>query len=1458
MQKPEPALPDRFVVPADRKPWKVYPTDVSQFVSLQQCERFLRLRLHEQTAGLREFRATGATPQQLPPLLADSGAVFEGGIEATLKRTYRNVEDWAPADGSAAPREDNRRLAERVEAMTRGETLFVLQPALRVEIGPWLLSGKADVIRFDRDESGVVSALIVDIKASAKASVPHKLQVAFYQRMVEQILAEHGVRAGSIRTGILFKGVRLADLPKPDPELERKRAEAIQWFAAENAFLEIVEDPGSFLRTADDLLLGPDSVARKAAAARFDDIPFHLGSHCDKCVYNEFCLRDCVDQDDLSLLPFLSQTEKKSLQRCGITTMADLARLKRPAIAADGKASNRVLAAAPGREEHVRRVASTWPVGPRIDELVHRARRYRRWRGDDYVAPSEIPGKSRGSLPYCDPAHNPNLIRVYIEAHQDYLQDRVYALSALVTGAVGGAVPLDNRRFVIEIADGPPEESSEASLLVGWSARGIRAIGEVAAPDEDGTPRAPIHLIVPNAGDQRNLLAALSRHADEVVGSTALYDFVTQQAGYDSPVLSLLEQEVRDLKNVPMLCQPIHLVAERFQFRWRDSDRPYNQIFRHRLFDYWTVEDIPGDDEAEKRFYVGRARFYGGIPLEYVYAAWGALPSPPATGADGFRPYRHVGIDDLDGFLRRRLEAMEHVANQFKGNRETVKTPFSLPDLDAYADRARDLPSALAEFLAIERHVKLSAWKQARYGLPELRALAGVSLPVSYHAGDQTPGVAASNAENLRLWRIGRAAEERWHAEHPDGEEFRPHAEEKKAWRWSQQGLVVRLRVRDAEVDIDAGQLAELCRLKAGETVIVVPRWREDLRVPAAERSPVAPSPKLMLYLTRGRIGQSGVYEVDGRWYVDVVLGAFGGGASTRPWVFGEGFPQPFEEGAVYTIEEDPNNWNEFWQNKVIEGIAAGSPNVFFEYLNDLGDGQLQELPRSAAALDGQRRFYEGLAAFHRAGLMKESFEASKEQYIGANGSEPILLVQGPPGTGKSYTSGFAVLARAQGALESEEPFRAILSSKTHSAVDVLLASVLEARGRLAELQERDPRLFDEYIDRRLLNLPLYRLRPNDPQPAGVEVLPLPDQEPKATSTARRLEDEPFYVAAGTPGSVYRLLNKGRSSIFGATFATLLVLDEASQMSLPEALMAALPLAPDAQIIVVGDHRQMPPIVQHDWAREQRKTFEDYAVYRSLFDVLRTRSDEDTPSDVAILRFEKSFRLHRDMAAFLRREVYAEDKIAFSSDRLWQIEPVKTDDDFVRAVLSPEHPLTVVVHDEDASQQRNPFERTLIAPVAQALMAAGYDLAEDFGVVVPHRAQRAEIASSLEEMAGSEEQRARAGSAVDTVERFQGGERRVIVISATESDPGYLLAAGKFLYDPRRLTVALSRAKQKLVLVASREVFTLFSPDEETFENTRLWKNLLRETCTKELWSGARPHGGRDIRVQVFGNEPEA
>ncbi|OWK35715.1 DNA2/NAM7 family helicase [Fimbriiglobus ruber] len=132
-------------------------------------------------------------------------------------------------------------------------------------------------------------------------------------------------------------------------------------------------------------------------------------------------------------------------------------------------------------------------------------------------------------------------------------------------------------------------------------------------------------------------------------------------------------------------------------------------------------------------------------------------------------------------------------------------------------------------------------------------------------------------------------------------------------------------------------------------------------------------------------------------------------------------------------------------------------------------------------------------------------------------------------------------------------------------------------------------------------------------------------------------------------------------------------------MNLPEALMAALPLKAEALIVVVGEHRQMPPIVKHDWDAEARRTFRQFQAYRSLFDTLRAQN-------LPMIRFAESFRLHGAMAEFPRQEIYRHDGIAYHSKNTTVLNARPGGDVFTAAVLAPTYPLIVVVHDEGAAR----------------------------------------------------------------------------------------------------------------------------------------------------------------------------
>src|SRR3954452_4765300 len=77
------------VLPHDG-PLRLTPTDVSSFVRLEQCERYLRFRLAER-AGQRFMDDYGVTPQRISPLLSLSGRSFEEGVEKAVAGRCRSV-----------------------------------------------------------------------------------------------------------------------------------------------------------------------------------------------------------------------------------------------------------------------------------------------------------------------------------------------------------------------------------------------------------------------------------------------------------------------------------------------------------------------------------------------------------------------------------------------------------------------------------------------------------------------------------------------------------------------------------------------------------------------------------------------------------------------------------------------------------------------------------------------------------------------------------------------------------------------------------------------------------------------------------------------------------------------------------------------------------------------------------------------------------------------------------------------------------------------------------------------------------------------------------------------------------------------------------------------------------------------------------------------------------------------
>jgi len=227
------------------------------------------------------------------------------------------------------------------------------------------------------------------------------------------------------------------------------------------------------------------------------------------------------------------------------------------------------------------------------------------------------------------------------------------------------------------------------------------------------------------------------------------------------------------------------------------------------------------------------------------------------------------------------------------------------------------------------------------------------------------------------------------------------------------------------------------------------------------------------------------------------------------------------------------------------------------------------------------------------------------------------------------------------------------------------------------------------------------------------------------------------------------------------------VVDEAGQLTEPGTFLAAN-LAD--RFVLVGDHQQLPPVVRAE---------------NDLQESLFQRLIEAYPEAGVML--DKQYRMSQRVQYFSSREFYdgalrpATGEVA--AQRLDDLPGVSTD------ALPSElrDPVSFVDPDGVADGNTNSIEADRVAEVVASFRRAGVD-PDDIGVIAPYRAQVAEISRRLPDVA------------VDTVDRFQGSSKEVIVISFVATED----LTSPIFEDSRRMNVALTRAKKALVLVGDR------------------------------------------------------
>ncbi len=377
------------------------------------------------------------------------------------------------------------------------------------------------------------------------------------------------------------------------------------------------------------------------------------------------------------------------------------------------------------------------------------------------------------------------------------------------------------------------------------------------------------------------------------------------------------------------------------------------------------------------------------------------------------------------------------------------------------------------------------------------------------------------------------------------------------------------------------------------------------------------------------------------------------------------------------------------------------------------------------------------VGAGERAALAR-GFNAAQAHAVGlALGAEQLACIQGPPGTGKT-----AVLALAV-RLMVERGERVLVTSHTHMAINNALNKVAAEAVPVVKIGARTPRKGLDAGVPRYDDFAQWQCRPGGGWVVGAT--------PFATMT-QRLE--------------------------GCEFDSI-VFDEASQITLPLALMA---MRKGRRFVFVGDHQQLPPVMQ------SRSVLDEGTM--SAFAALTSRH-----ADHCVM-LDETYRMNRWLADWPSRMHYSGRlrSAAPNRERRFTLRDVPAR---FAALLDANAPGVFVPTLDRAARSANFRDAELVADICAAVVAGGLAPSQ-IGIVTPYRAQGRALRNALHSALGPQAAR---DVAADTVERMQGQERELVIVSLASGDAVFFAAVAGFVFQPQRFNVAITRARSKLILI---------------------------------------------------------
>ncbi|AEH24343.1 DNA helicase related protein [Pyrococcus yayanosii CH1] len=1357
----------------------LHPSEIARFFELQECSNYLRLLFSYKRGELEKYKLVLKVKEEAGRSLAKWGENFEVELLRRLRHILLNTQFYGfftscKRDGSFSF--FNRFFPKNIILCSSDQECFE-------RVGE-LLKREDKLLLYQPHLRGRIGAFIVSGRADfivregstfyileAKFTREEKLAHRFQAVTYAYLLAQM-LEELKIRGRILLAVITKGKLKGWPPES-----------------FEFSRDVEEYVMTLEGKLSENGPFARVLRGGRSH---LWLTARCAECPFEPVCIKEAVEARSLGLLG-IPPGHQEAFKSVGVNTVDDLAGLFEFSSLWPTNFSEPVMRR-PDIVLKLMRVVGITNL-PKLSRLAQVIKRELDRVPGDKAWPEFIPGTGynlpkdtcEGKCPENYPAGS--LVRVYLFIEQSHITDTLLGASAVVENTMTGKMEI-----VAEVVEEPPMdpeigEKLEGLMLDKFFRKLFAAIRQVAPNLEGETYKVGrkvescngdevfLHLYFYSRFHRDALMDAVRRHP-HLYGSRAIRALLSLRRAIDQEGYSIIKDELisrHALRFPPGL--GIMLVASQFGFKWRVVNG-FEEIFKflaeRRGYEI-NLEKLysiaeEGLDSKSKALYPVFNREDEQIPFT---AFWQALLDEKK--------------DSLLEMLKQMALAVRHIERRIPEKVKDAwvpKEPLSMRELESFDLESPNLASVLMEYQMLEFFARKQQLEQY-YRLPrETRAYLEKSAFV------QVEDVITSKSGCFIRGKIVL----------PDSETWRPYSKE------------------EVLIDLDEGSWVAVTPLEAFGN-------EDPARV--IRRSPLG-------VITR-------IDHDDGSVEVKLI-----GTPGRGRFIFShEGFS--CKKGKI-TIGK-------------ANVISKGSIIVLDPSIDDISMSRAYDVLEKI--IRGKRHYvYEKLSAIYSAGKVEtsddnfkiniwqeediEEFLVKLENVAKLNEEQKkfvkdihsfLVSLQGPPGTGKTARAvAPAILARAYSSIKRKKDALFIVTAISHRAVNEAL---IKTARLLEELSPLIPELKNVELIRGLANEEAIESIKRELE--GIKNIKFEHEKLNFGGGQRSLEAiiskrGLVKVLFATPQTLAKIVEWGK--------ADLVVVDEASMMDLPIFLLATAPAR--GQVLIVGDHRQMQPIQVHEWELEDRKTIEEHLPFLSAINFIRFLRGEleerelkkfkrilgrDPPEWIAnkddilpVYRLKKTYRLPEALAKLHTELFYIFDGIELESEKKYDEEKLKLlreasrERSWVGWILDPKHPVVLIVHEESSSTKINEFEAKLVAEIVSKI-PNGLSI----GIVVPYRAQKRLIKSLIGNKAE-----------VDTVERFQGGERDVIIVSMTSSDPAYLMQVFDFIYNPNRLNVAASRAKEKLILIASENLFTLSAHDLDHFEKLRPWKKFYLLMTRKE------------------------